>query len=1119
MNRFLPKARSVKCLVSVSALLLFFGLELAAAGTVKGIYVGSDFYAPDESTQNAARVSGFTRLFLSFFHVDERGDITYNGTPIVRNGLYVGDPTWSEKLARIRKQPSGINRIELAIGGGPRLGMGAEDSSFANIKNLISSQGTGPASVLYRDFVALKAATGGEAVQIADENTYDASSVAALGKMIAGLGLKVTFCTYTNKDFWVNAKSQLDTNVDAIYLVCFGAGASNDPAAWIPSFAGTPVYPGLWGNLDTSTSAMMKMRNWRASDITGGFMWLNGSMPGDAERWSGALSYGLDPIASLRIVNKNSGKSLNLANGAMTNGSPINQLAYEADNNQRWMLVPTGKGDHFKIVSWVNGRCGSIAFDSSMVGARLWTWDYNNDPSQQFDLIDAGNGWFEIKNVRSGLVLEVAGGSTTDEAVVQQNTRTGAANQMWKVFPSEATLLAFENFDYPVGNLGGQSGGEGWNGDWVEVVSLSTKVLPGNLLADTNAPAEYDARSSGNSAFIPNDQRVGRYLDCSVSGNFGVYGYLDSRGNIGADDKTLYISFLSQPAKTGLFYEFELNRGMDRIAGIGNDTHTGNVNLRAPANVFTPISEGSTNVSLYVMRIDFQSGKDDVRVYRNPTSETEPDEPTLSLFDAADLSFNRVSLAAFANANTVRFDQIRIASSWKYAVAAAPEFSIQPSSNIVADDIFRRVRISAQVLGGGADKYYLIDGDTGLRISLNRPTQFEPGDVVTLTGLVKKKNQLVELIEAEARKTNHLPLPQPRPLDRLNSNHQNLWVSFEGTLTGLRQTGAEREMQIQNGFRKVLGRMRSANDKPLNWQIGSRLKLTGVCLHPTDSQAVQDNSEPFELLVNSAADVEILARPPWWTLKRAMVAMGMLAAGLALAFMWIRSLQRQVTRQTARLMSEITQREQAERARVIEEERSRISRDLHDDLGSILTQINMLATSGLKLSPDLMRERTRQISEKSHRMISALDEVVWMMNSRNEPLSSLAAYVAAHTEEFLSKTNIVCRIEAPPSYPEKAVAAEVRNNVFSCVKEAINNSVRHGKPNKISLKLTVLGDTFEISLEDDGCGFDPLKVQHGNGLSNLQMRMQKVGGSCQIHSSPGSGTIVILRLPLILASQ
>jgi signal transduction histidine kinase len=1118
MNSLLHEgARAKRLLCKVAGLLLLLCSPCADGGVAKGLYVGGDFYAPGESTQNAARASGFTRLFLSFVHVDERGDLTYNNIPVVRNGIYVGDLSWETELAELRKQPTSIDRIELAVGGGSEVGGAGEDASFANIRDLIASQGTGPGSILYRDFLALKDATGVDAIQFVDERTCDVSSAAALGRIVAALGMKVSFCAHTHQDFWASLKSELGANADAIYLPSYTDLSNNDPSPWTRVFGGSAVYPGLWGNTDTATSAMMKMRNWRQTlGVAGGFIWLNGFMPEDAGRWAEALSYGLDPIASLRVVNRNSGKSLNLIGGGLTNSALISQSGYEAGNEQRWMLVPTKNGAHFKIVSWVSGKCASIAYDSCMVGAQLWTWAYNNDPSQEFDLIDAGSGWFEIKNVRSGLVLEVAGGSTTENAAVQQNIETGSINQMWKLLPYEASLLAFENFDYPVGALGGQNGGEGWHGSWSDVVNSGAEVSAGSLVGGANVPVGYDARSSGNAAFVPNDKRVGRYLDCSVSGNFGVYGYLDANGRIGAGGKTLYISFLEQPSKTSLFYEFELNRGIERIAGIGNDTPTDDVSLRAPADTFTPIAPGNTNVNFYVMRIDFKPGSDDVRVYCNPTSGTEPGQPTLELRDAADMSFDRITLAAFANDNTVEFDQIRIASSWEHAVAAAPEFAIQPSSNIVADDIFRRVRISAQVLCGTKDKYYLMDGNTGLHVVLSQSVPLEAGDIAAVTGLVERKAPLVSLIEAEARKTGHLPLPPPQPLNLLDPGKSPLWVSVEGVLTGLKDNGVEQTLEMQIGPRRLVARFRPTSKVSANWSLGSRLKLTGVCLRHLRGVADREKEDALELLLNSSAAVEVIARPPWLTVKRAMFAIGVLMAGLALAFVWIWALQAQVERQTIRLRSEITQREQAERARAIEEERSRISRDLHDDLGSILTQINMLAnfTPGGKSSLELLRERMRQISEKSHRMISALDQVVWMMNSRDESLSSLASYLAAYAEEFLSKTSIVCRIEAPTSYPERAVTADVRNNVFSSVKEAINNSVRHGKPGKLCLKLCVLEQSFEIQIHDDGCGFDPLNVEQGNGLANLQRRMQKVGGTCQIQSSPGDGTTVSLQLPL-----
>lgn len=1099
-------------------LLLLLGSARADANAVKGLYVGRDLYAPDESTQNAARASGFTRLFLSFFQVDDHGDITYDDTPVVQNGVYVGDPTWAEKLALVKKRPSGVHRLELAIGGGPAIGAGRDETTFANIRSLIASQGTGPSGILYRDLAALKEATGAEAVQLVDEPGCDAASVVAFGKMAAALGMKVSFCAYTKPEFWAGVKSELGTNVDAIYLMCYGDGDGNDPGSWSRALGGFPVCPVLWGNTDTTSSAMTKLRNWRQTcGIPGGVVWLNGFMPADAGRWASALSYGLDSIATLRIVNKNSGKSLNLQLGGMTNGAAIDQSAFKTGDDQRWMLVPTEQGDHFKIMSWVNGKSASIAFDSSMVGAQLWCWDYNNDSSQQFDLVSAGNGWFEIKNVRSGLVLEVAGGSTADNAVVQQNRQNGAASQMWKLYPCEATVLAAEDFDYPTGDLNGQNGGDGWGGDWLDVMNSGTKVEAGSLAGGTNVPAGYDARSLGNSAFIPNDKRVGRYLDCSAGGNFGAYGYIDSNGRIGAGGKSLYLSFLEQPSKTSLFYEFELDRGMERIAGIGNDTHTDDVNLRVPTDSFTSLGPGSTNVNFYVMRIDFRSGSDEVRVYRNPASELEPPQPTLTAYDVADMSFNRICLAAFANGNQARFDQIRIAGSWRDAIGATPELVTPTNDGTVDGGDFRQVRVSAQVLCGSDDKYYLMDGNTGFEVLLDRPAAFEPGDIVAATGLVECNGHFVSLIEAAARKTGRLPLPRPQPLTLLDSSNEALWVSVEGILTDFKDdaTGATMEMQI--GSQKLMARFQPKAGLSVAWLIGSRLRLTGVCLKTSDGQAGRANGDGFELLLNSPAAVELIASPPWWTLKRAMVAIGLLATGLALAFVWIRLLQGQVNRQTLRLQSEIVQRERAERERVIEEERSRISRDLHDDLGSILTQINMLAnfTAALKSSPELMRERIRQISVKSHRMISALDEVVWMMHSKDESLSTLAAYLAAYTEEFLSKTSIICRIEAPVSYPDKAVTAEARNHVFSSVKEAVNNAVRHGKPGKVLLKLAVSEDKFEIQIQDDGCGFDPLNAGPGHGLANFRLRMQRVGGECRIQSAMHEGTTVILQVPLI----
>jgi GxGYxY sequence motif in domain of unknown function N-terminal/GxGYxYP putative glycoside hydrolase C-terminal domain/Ricin-type beta-trefoil lectin domain-like len=137
------------------------------------------------------------------------------------------------------------------------------------------------------------------------------------------------------------------------------------------------------------------------------------------------------------IVNKSSGKALDLIGGNNTNGAVINQWSYDYNGpNQRFAVLPTEANNHFKLVSGINYKCASIANDSTAAGAQLNNRDYiANNTSQQFDLIEIANGWFKIKNVKSGLILEVAASSTADNAKVQQSADVSGANQLWRLQP------------------------------------------------------------------------------------------------------------------------------------------------------------------------------------------------------------------------------------------------------------------------------------------------------------------------------------------------------------------------------------------------------------------------------------------------------------------------------------------------------------------------------------------------------------------------------------------------------------------------------------------------------------------------------------------------------------
>jgi fructan beta-fructosidase len=282
--------------------------------------------------------------------------------------------------------------------------------------------------------------------------------------------------------------------------------------------------------------------------------------------------------------------------------------------------------------------------------------------------------------------------------LVANNAYGSATSSIVNAFPSFGGLLAYEGFNYgqSSSDIGGGNGGFGWAGAWVNVNGNSSQSDSNSLAAGANAPVGYDTHSLNGYLFIPNSSRKGRYLDCSTTGTFAQHGYIDGNGNIGADGKTLYISFMQQPSSTSPFYEFELKRsdlGDDgRIGGIGNDVGSGNddANLRieSPAggsSTFYDLGTGDTGVDFYVLRIDYQTGNDTVTVYRNPTSATEPATPTLVVSNVTDMSFNGISFGAYLNSDTVAHDELRFGMAWADVVGnTVSELKLAQHTNITS---------------------------------------------------------------------------------------------------------------------------------------------------------------------------------------------------------------------------------------------------------------------------------------------------------------------------------------------------------------------------------------------------------------------------------------------------
>jgi signal transduction histidine kinase/streptogramin lyase len=245
----------------------------------------------------------------------------------------------------------------------------------------------------------------------------------------------------------------------------------------------------------------------------------------------------------------------------------------------------------------------------------------------------------------------------------------------------------------------------------------------------------------------------------------------------------------------------------------------------------------------------------------------------------------------------------------------------------------------------------------------------------------------------------------------------------------------------------------------------------------------------------------------WWFKALVLVTLtGLVAAAV-----------RQHERQRHRLALE-----QLERQAMMERERARVAQDLHDDLGSGLTEIGLMASLAQRQNLPLERvhQHLRQVTDKAHEMVTALDEIVWAINPRHDSVVSLSHYLCEYAQRFLELTPIRCRLEVARDLPTRPLNPDQRHNLFLAFKEALTNVVRHSQAAEARIKISTNANTLSVVVEDDGRGLnDTTTGQGADGLSNMRERLEQIGGRCEFQSTPNQGTRVQFILPLPEAGQ
>ena len=288
MGLIFPSRQAV--VVRGAAILLFFFIAVAfssqtasAQNGFTGIFGGGPFYKNASANITEIENSGFTEAIVWSVEVSSTGDLNFNGEfPLTSGGVYVGNqyyPNFPADMAQLKQGT--VKRVTFSIGS-------SNYGDWEDITALVNSQGTGPTSILYQDFQALKAAIPAlDAIDFDDENSFNSPTTIQFGVMLGQLGYHVMPDAFDDSSYWTNVVSQINTQLpgtaDGVHLQAYAGGSGNNPCVgW--NFGSVPVFPGLWDQVDTPAQVQTIMSGWHSQcGITGGFMWLYDDFVGTGE--------------------------------------------------------------------------------------------------------------------------------------------------------------------------------------------------------------------------------------------------------------------------------------------------------------------------------------------------------------------------------------------------------------------------------------------------------------------------------------------------------------------------------------------------------------------------------------------------------------------------------------------------------------------------------------------------------------------------------------------------------------------------------------------------------------------------------------------------------------------
>jgi len=593
-----------------------------------GIYVGGHFRRQRTITVPTLKSSGFTCVILFNIQVETNGDLTMDSEKLCSNGVYTFNATQPNYIADVTALKSGmtsVRRVEHCIGGWT-------STSYNNIKTLITAQGTGPASILYKNFRALKIAIPAiDAINNDDESAYDVTTATAFSVMLFDLGYKTTLAPYMNKPFWQSVAANVNKArpgaVDRIDLQMYEGGAGNNPKDWDFNI---PLSVGML-HFNPSTTITSTMTTWKTnSTASGGFLWVYNDNDFNLQTYAAAItkvfgggdvvnsdpmkpcmtaytdpgyqgtSVNFDkgnykiagisvqhfPDKSISSVKLSPGfkvtlyKTTNLSGTAvtLTENTPALSTFGINDSISSWAVRTNGDiSFNGKTVYLRNRKSGlymSISGESNRQGANVQQQPYTGNEDQKWVLANISDGTYRLLNRSSKIAVQVRNSGMEDGAIVEQLTYAGYDNQKFIIVQNGTSgyfkLIPLHSIKYlkPVDD------------------QINANIVQGGLYSDTDTDWELI------SMFTVMNPQVVLYPDCLFAGqgvNFEVGSYPAATLSLsGINDNTLSSVKVTQGFMATLFdgdnftgSSLPLTENNDCLSGIPFDNLTTSLVVKA----------------------------------------------------------------------------------------------------------------------------------------------------------------------------------------------------------------------------------------------------------------------------------------------------------------------------------------------------------------------------------------------------------------------------------------------------------------------------------------------------------------------------------------------------------